>query len=235
MDSSLILKKAGKEYENFQIAFSYNSNSIEGNRLELAQVRNLYKGKMPKAKETGIHSIDLLNKVKLDNDIAEAKNHFECIDYVIDTINEPLSHGWLFRLHAILLKNTQNVSKEWYAVGGYKTVQNYVGGRITTRPEHVHLKMTSLMEEMDENNMDLESITKFHCEYEHIHPFIDGNGRTGRLLMFRQCLKNNVPLFIVEFASRLRYYKGLSEYPDNLDKMIRYFLELQDKFENMIK
>ena len=84
--------KTGKEYENFQAVFSYNSNSIEGNRLELDQVRNLYKGKMPKARETGILSIDLLNRLKLDNDIAEVKNHFECVDYVIDTINDPLSH-----------------------------------------------------------------------------------------------------------------------------------------------
>ena len=225
MDNSLILKKSGKEYENFQVVFSYNSNSIEGNRLELAQVKNLYKGKTPKVSETGIHSIDLLNRLKLDNDIAEVKNHFECVDYVIDTINEPLSHNWLFELHSILLKNTQNVTKEWYAVGKYKTVPNYVGNRVTAAPEEVSGLISELMRSVDENDMNLKDI----------HPFIDGNGRTGRLLMFRQCLKNNVPLFIVEFASRLRYYKGLSEYPDNLDKMIGYFLELQDKFENMIK
>lgn len=235
MDNSLILKKSGKEYENFQTVFSYNSNSIEGNRLELDQVRNLYKGKMPKARETGIHSVDLLNGLKLDNDIAEVKNHFECVDYVIDTINEPLSHNWLFELHSILLKNTQNVGKEWYAVGKYKTVPNYVGNRVTAAPEEVSGLISELMRSVDENDMNLKDIVDFHCRYEHIHPFIDGNGRTGRLLMFRQCLKNNVPLFIVEFASRLRYYKGLSEYPDNLDKMIGYFLELQDKLENMIK
>jgi len=158
------------------------------------------------------------------------ENHFRCLDYIIDTIDSPISHEWLFELHRLLLEGVSKGKLEWYTVGGYKTVQNYVGGRTTAKPEHVHLRMTALMDGINESNMDLESIVKFHCEYEHIHPFIDGNGRTGRLIMFRQCLKNNVKPFIVEYSSRMNYYKGLSDYPENFAKLIRYFENLQEKF-----
>ena len=222
-------KENNKKYKELQAVFSYNSNRIEGNSLELAQVKKLAEGKTLKS-EVPETAIQLVKHLKLQDDIREVENHFRCLDYVIDTIDVPLSHEWLFELHRLFLEGVSKEKLEWYTVGGYKTIQNYVGGRITAKPEHVYLKMTALMDGINESNMDLESIIKFHCEYEHIHPFIDGNGRTGRLIMFRQCLKNNVKPFIVEYSSRMNYYKGLSDYPENFAKLVRYFENLQEKF-----
>ena len=222
-----------KSNKKFQVNFAYNTNAIEGNPLQKVQVEKLWSGKKIKVKSTGFEGLDMMKQFEIDNAATEIVNHFKCVDYVIDTLNEPLTEKWLFKLHSILLKDVENSKKDWYTIGGYKTVSNMVGGRITALPKEVKGLMDALLNEYNENKMALYDIVNFHCKYEHIHPFIDGNGRTGRLIMFRQCLKNNIDLFVVEYATRMRYYKQLSNFPSEeaINEMIRYFNDLQEKFK----
>lgn len=222
--------------KDFQVNFAYNTNAIEGNPLQKAQVEKLWKKKRLQVKSTGHEGLDMLRQLELDNASAEITNHFKCVDYVVSTLSEPLTEKWLFKLHGILLKNTKDSGKDWYTIGSYKTVPNMVGGRITALPKEVKGLMDGLLNECDENRMTLHDIALFHCRYERIHPFIDGNGRTGRLVMFRQCIKNNISPFIVEYATRTRYYKSLANFPgeEAVHKMISYFNELQKKFKQTL-
>ena len=217
--------------KDFQVNFAYNTNAIEGNPLQKAQVERLWEKKKLQVKPTGHEGLDMLRQLELDNASTEITNHFKCVDYVVSTLGEPLTEKWLFMLHGILLRNTRNSGKDWYTVGGYKTVPNMVGGRITALPKEVKGLMDTLLNEYDEGRMTLHEIAAFHCRYEHIHPFIDGNGRTGRLVMFRQCIRNNISPFIVEYATRARYYKSLANFPDGeaVNQMVSYFNELQEK------
>ena len=223
--------------KDFQVNFAYNTNAIEGNPLQKAQVERLWKKKRLQVKSTGHEGLDMLRQLELDNASTEITNHFKCVNYIVSTLSEPLTEKWLFKLHGILLRDTKNSGKDWYTVGGYKTVPNMVGGRITALPKEVKGLMDGLLNECDENRMTLHDIAVFHCRYERIHPFIDGNGRTGRLVMFRQCIKNNISPFIVEYATRARYYKSLANFPgeEAVHQMISYFNELQEKFKQIVQ
>lgn len=235
------MKNDDKKIKEFQINFSYNTNKIEGSYLELAQVRNIFEGKRPQIKKSRIRKETLLNLFEImstlqymNDDITECKNHFKCVEQAIQDIEEKLSKDMIKEFHYLLMKDTYKSKQEWFVLGSWKKVPNYIAGNVTALPSEVLPLIEELLQEYNrKEKKSLEDIIEFHCEYETIHPFSDGNGRTGRLIMFRECLKNNIKPFIVEYATRDRYYKGLSEYRDNKEKGIKmlkkYFTELQKK------
>lgn len=235
------MKNDNKKLKEFQINFSYNTNKIEGSYLELAQVRNIFEGKRPQIKKSRIREETLLNLFEImstlqymNDDITECENHFKCVELAIQDIKEELSKDMVKEFHYLLMKDTYKSKQEWFVLGNWKKVPNYIAGNVTALPSEVLPLIEELLQEYNrKEKKSLEDIIKFHCEYEMIHPFSDGNGRTGRLIMFRECLKNDIKPFIVEYATRDRYYRGLSEYRKDKEKGIKmlkkYFTELQKK------
>ena len=192
----------GGIYHKLQIDFAYNSNHMEGSRLTHDQTRYIYE-----TSTVGI-SEGSENIVRV-NDIIETVNHFRCFDYVLETIAEPITETYVKELHRILKSGTVDT---YAIIGEYKQEMNMVGETETALPEEVPEKMQKLLSTYDKLVLTLYDIAAFHVEYERIHPFYDGNGRTGRLLMFKQCLSNDiVPFFIDEFH-KMYYYLGLKEW-----------------------
>lgn len=230
-----------KKLKEFQINFSYNTNKIEGSYLELSQVRNIFEGKRPPIKKSRFKKETLLNLLEtmstlqyMNDDITECKNHFKCVEQAIQDIEEKLSKDMIKEFHYLLMKDTYKSKQEWFVLGNWKKVPNYIAGNMTALPSEVLPLIEELLQEYNKKEKkSLEDIIEFHCEYETIHPFCDGNGRTGRLIMFRECIKNNIKPFVVEYATRDRYYRGLSEYREDKEKGIKrlkkYFIELQKK------
>lgn len=230
-----------KKIKEFQINFSYNTNKIEGSYLELSQVRNIFEGKRPPIKKSRFKKETLLNLLEtmstlqyMNDDITECKNHFKCVEQAIQNIEEKLSKDMIKEFHYLLMKDTYKSKQEWFVLGNWKKVPNYIAGNMTALPSEVLPLIEELLQEYNrKEKKSLEDIIEFHCEYEMIYPFSDGNGRTGRLIMFRECLKNDIKPFIVEYATRDRYYRGLSEYREDKEKGIKmlkkYFTELQKK------
>lgn len=230
-----------KKLKEFQINFSYNTNKIEGSYLELSQVRNIFEGKRPPIKKSRFKKETLLNLLEtmstlqyMNDDITECKNHFKCVEQAIQDIEEKLSKDMIKEFHYLLMKDTYKSKQEWFVLGNWKKVPNYIAGNMTALPSEVLPLIEELLQEYNKKEKKfLEDIIEFHCEYETIHPFCDGNGRTGRLIMFRECLKNNIKPFVVEYATREQYYRGLSEYREDKEKGIKmlkkYFTELQKK------
>lgn len=215
-------KLRGGIYHRVQVDLTYNSNHIEGSRLTHDQTRYIY--------ETNtIGNVD--EAVRVD-DIIETINHFRCIDFIIDKANASLSETIIKQLHYLLKSGTSDSRKDWFAVGEYKRLPNEVGGMDTTMPEEVAGEIKSLLTWYNAiENVTLEDIIEFHMRFEKIHPFQDGNGRVGRLIMFKECLKNNIVPFIIDENHKLFYYRGLKEWTRERGYLVDTCLSAQDNFK----
>lgn len=215
-------KLRGGIYHRVQIDLTYNSNHIEGSRLTHDQTRYIY--------ET--NTIGIVDEVVRVDDIIETTNHFRCIDFIIDKANASLSETIIKQLHYLLKSCTSDSRKDWFAVGEYKRLPNEVGGMDTTMPEEVAEEIKSLLTWYNSlENVTLEDIIEFHVRFEKIHPFQDGNGRVGRLIMFKECLKNNIVPFIIDENHKLFYYRGLKEWSRERGYLIDTCLSAQDNFK----
>ena len=193
----------GGIYHRVQIDLTYNSNHMEGSRLTKDQTRYIFE-----TNTLGVTAED----TNID-DIIETVNHFRCIDYVIDHATEAITEPHVKQLHLMLKNNTSDSIKPWFAVGDYKRLPNEVGGQETTQPQDVHRQMKALLNGYNTlKKAEFDDILDFHVNFERIHPFQDGNGRIGRLLMFWQCLKSGHVPFIVTEDLRLFYYRGLQQW-----------------------
>ena len=215
-------KLKGGIYHKVQIELTYNSNHIEGSRLTHDQTRYIY--------ET--NTIGLTDEVINVDDIVETANHFRCIDLIIDKANLKITKNLIKQLHFILKNGTTDSRKNWFVVGDYKKLPNGVGGRVTTSPEKVEDEVKSLIEWYNNiKNKTLNDIIEFHYRFEYIHPFQDGNGRVGRLLMFKECLKYNIVPFIIDEKLKMFYYRGLKEWKQEKGYLIDTCLAAQDQFK----
>ena len=215
-------KVNGGIYHKVQIELTYNSNHIEGSRLTHDQTRYIY--------ET--NTIGLTDEVINVDDIVETANHFRCIDLIIDKANLSITENLIKQLHFILKNGTTDSRKNWFVVGDYKKLPNEVGGRVTTSPEKVEDEVKSLIEWYNNiKNKTLNDIIEFHYRFEYIHPFQDGNGRVGRLLMFKECLKYNIVPFIIDEKLKMFYYRGLKEWEQEKGYLIDTCLAAQDQFK----
>ncbi len=194
---------SGGIYHKTQIDLTYNSNHIEGSRLTHDQTRYIF--------ET--NTIGVQDEALNVDDVIETINHFRCIDLMIDCANEVLSEKFIKELHFTLKSGTSDSRKEWFAVGNYKKMPNEVGGMETALPEEVADKMKNLLiEYRNKKEKTFDDILDFHVKFERIHPFQDGNGRVGRLIMFKECLKYNIVPFIIDESLKMYYYRGLMEW-----------------------
>ncbi|SKC54633.1 Fic/DOC family protein [Bacteroidales bacterium WCE2008] len=199
-------KISGGIYHRTQIDLTYNSNHIEGSRLTHEQTRHIYETNTIGLSE-GKH-----NTIKID-DIVETANHFRCIDYIIDHAEDKLTEAMIKEIHRILKTGTSDSQKDWFNVGDYKSLPNEVGGHSTCPPEQVHTRMKALLKAYnDKTAKTLEDIINLHSQFERIHPFQDGNGRVGRLVMFKECLAAHIVPFIITDELKLFYYRGLNEW-----------------------
>lgn len=215
-------KMPGGIYHKIQIELTYNSNHIEGSRLTHDQTRYIY--------ET--NTIGVKDSVINVDDIVETANHFRCIDYIIDMVNYPISESMIKQLHSLLKAGTSDSRKAWFAVGDYKKLENEVGGIKTTKPKDVEKEMRNLLKKYNgKKSKSFEEIIKFHYMFERIHPFQDGNGRVGRLIMFKECLKNNIVPFIIDESLKEFYYRGLKEWENERGYLLDTCLTAQDRFK----
>jgi len=215
----------GGIYHRVQIDLTYNSNHIEGSRLSKEQTRHIF--------ET--NTLDVTAESTRVDDIIETVNHFRCIDYVIDHATDMITESHIKQLHSILKGNTSDGRKEWFAVGEYKKLPNEVGGIETALPEEVHSRMKDLLDRFNGNSdVTFDDILDFHVQFERIHPFQDGNGRVGRLLMFWQCLGNNIVPFIITEELRLFYYRGLQNWGHINGYLTDTCLTAQDYFKGVL-
>lgn len=223
------MKLKGNLYHNTQIAFTYNSNHIEGSRLTEDQTRFIFETKTILAEQNTVINVD---------DIIETTNHFKLIDYIIDVAEKKLTENLIKEFHRILKTGTSDSQKEWFNVGDYKALANEAGSIKTVAPKLVEKHMKKLLEWYNSiKQVDIKDIIEFHARFEKIHPFQDGNGRIGRLIMFKECLKNNIIPFIIMDNDKLFYYRGLKEYQTNGEKgfLVDTCLKAQDQYENMIR
>ena len=222
-------QKAGKInggiYHRIQIDLTYNSNHIEGSRLTHDQTRYIF--------ETNTIGVTD-NAVNVD-DIIETTNHFKAIDYIIDETAGKLTESLIKHLHLILKSGTSDERKDWFRVGDYKKIPNEVGDSDTTLPENVHNEMKSLLKEYNAmKSPSFEDILDFHQRFEAIHPFQDGNGRVGRLIMFRECLRLGYVPFIITDDLKMFYYRGLKNWPEIKGYLIDTCLTAQDNFKLLL-
>ena len=216
----------GGIYHTTQIELTYNSNHIEGSQLTHDQTRYIY--------ET--NTIGITERAINVDDIIETINHFRCIDYIIDHTGERMTEEMVKHLHLILKTGTSGSFKEWFAVGEYKRLPNEVGGQKTCPPEEVHKRMKVLLNEYNsKKKISLEDILDFHVRFERIHPFQDGNGRVGRLLLFKECLANNIVPFIITDELKMFYYRGLREWGHLNGYLTDTCLTAQDHYKNTLK
>lgn len=215
-------KYAGGIYHKTQIDLTYNSNHIEGSRLTHDQTRYIF--------ETNTISVE--NEVLNVDDVIETSNHFRCIDLIIDHAVSTLSEHFIKKLHHILKTGTSDSREDWFAVGEYKRLPNEVGGMQTSLPEEVADRMKALLSDYNAvPKKTLDDILDFHVRFERIHPFQDGNGRVGRLIMFKECLKYNIVPFIIEENLKLFYYRGLKEWYNEKGYLTDTCLTAQDKYK----
>lgn len=216
----------GGIYHKIQIDLTYNSNHIEGSRLTHDQTRYIFETNTIGITEVGIRV----------DDIIETTNHFRCIDEIIENANSKLSEKFIKHLHFILKSGNTDSKKDWFAVGDYKRLPNEVGGIETTLPEDVSNEMNQLLERYNsKNKVSVEDIIDFHVRFERIHPFQDGNGRVGRLIMFKECLKHGIVPFIIEDEFKMFYYRGLREWNRDRAFLVDTCLSEQDTFKRFLK
>ena len=218
-------KLKGGIYHKTQIDLTYNSNHIEGSRLTHDQTRYIF--------ETNTIGIEG-ESVRVD-DIIETTNHFRCIDLIIDRADERLTESLIKELHLILKSGTSDSRKDWFTVGDYKRLPNEVGGNETTAPEDVHREIKALFKEYNaKKRKSFEDILDLHQRFESIHPFQDGNGRVGRLVMFKECLANGYVPFIITEELKIFYYRGLREWPRIKEYLRDTCLTAQDNYKAVL-
>lgn len=218
-------KISGGLYHETQVRLTYNSNRIEGSRLSEDQTRLIF--------ET--NTIGSADGVLVD-DIIETANHFRAIDFCLDLAEDVLTEEIIKRLHEILKTGTRDSQLSWFNVGEYKLRPNVVGGEETTPPSRVAAKMKKLLSDYNQKErIDLRDIIEFHCEFEKIHPFQDGNGRVGRLIAFKECLRFNIVPFIIEDSKKMFYYRGLKEWRTEPGFLIETCLDGQDTFKALMR
>ena len=219
----------GNLYHNTQIIFSYNTNHIEGSKLTEDQTRYIYETNTILFEEETVVSVD---------DILETANHFKLVDYMLDVANEPLTEEMMKTFHKILKEGTMDSRKEWFNVGDYKKLANEAGTMQTSTPKRTPKDMQKLIEWHNSlSEITIKEIIEFHARFEKIHPFQDGNGRVGRMIAFKECLKNNLIPVIILDKDKLFYYRGLKEYQNKTEKgyLIDTCLNAQEQYINMIK
>ena len=217
---------SGGIYHKVQIDLTYNSNHIEGSKLTHDETRYIF--------ET--NTIGLSKKAVNVDDIIETSNHFRCIDYMIDNAHLALSEKYIKELNFLLKSATSDSRLDWFKVGEYKKLANEVGGIDTTAPQAVAKEMKALLDSYNsKKEKSLEDILSFHVAFERIHPFQDGNGRVGRLIMFGECLKHNIVPFIIDEEHKLFYYRGLKEWDKEQGFLTDTCLSAQDKFKLILK
>ena len=219
----------GNLYHNTQIKFAYNTNHIEGSKLTEDQTRYIYETNTILFEGETIASID---------DILETANHFKLVDYMLDIADKNLTEEIIKKFHKILKEGTMDSRKEWFNVGEYKKLANEAGAMQTSSPKQTPKDMQKLMEWYNSlAEVTIKDIIEFHARFEKIHPFQDGNGRVGRIIAFKECLKNNIIPFIILDKDKLFYYRGLKEYQNKTEKgyLIDTCLNAQDQYINMIK
>ena len=218
-------KLNGGIYHRTQIDLTYNSNHIEGSKLTHEQTRYIF--------ET--NTIGITDESVNVDDIVETTNHFRCIDYIIDHASDKLTESMIKELHRTLKSGTSDSRKSWFNVGEYKRLPNEVGGIETTQPEEVHNQAKELLKSYNAiKNKTLEDIIDFHCKFERIHPFQDGNGRVGRLIMFKECLANNIVPFIITDELKLFYYRCLSNWGKTNEYLRDTCLTAQDQYKALL-
>ena len=219
------IKLKGSLYHLIQINFSYNSNHIEGSQLTEEQTQYIYETNSFISNKEKVISID---------DINETINHFKCFDYILENIYI-LDENLIKTLHKILKNNTSDSQKEWCKVGDYKLKANFIGNIKTTSPSNVSKEMKKLLDEYNsKSKITFDDIVDFHYKFEAIHPFQDGNGRVGRLIMFKECLRNDVVPFIIDEERKLFYYRGLKNYEKDKTYLIETCLSTQDKYIKLL-
>lgn len=215
---------SGGLYHELQVRMTYNSNHIEGSKLTEDQTRLIF--------ET--NTIDAGDGVPVD-DILETVHHFRAIDYVIDVAEEELTEEIVKRLHYILKHDTKDSTLSWFAVGDYKRRANMVGGRETAKPKDVPVRMKSLLTDYNARKaVTVNDVIALHAEFEYIHPFQDGNGRVGRLIVLKECLRHNIIPFIIEGSKKHFYYRGLSEWGNEKGWLTDTCLDGQDTFIRLL-
>ena len=218
------IQLSGGLYHELQVRMTYNSNHMEGSKLSEDQTRLIF--------ET--NTINMGDGIPVD-DILETVHHFRAIDYCIDIAEEKLTEEIIKKLHFMIKHDTKDAALPWFAVGDYKKRANVVGGRETSKPSEVARDMRTLLERYNtRDNVTIEDIIEFHAEFEYIHPFQDGNGRVGRLIALKECLKNNIIPFIIEDSKKSFYYRGLSEWRREKGWLLDTCLDGQDTFVKLL-
>ncbi len=223
------MKLKGNLYHNTQIIFAYNTNHIEGSKLTEDQTRYIFETNTILFEGETIASVD---------DILETANHFKLVDYMLDKAEENLTEDMIKEFHRLLKEGTADSRKEWFKVGDYKQVVNEAGSTKTTLPKYVQRDMTKLMDWYNSlSKITIKEIIEFHARFEKIHPFQDGNGRVGRIIIFKECLKNNIIPFIILDKDKLFYYRGLKEYQNGGEKgyLIDTCLNAQDQYMKLVE
>jgi Fic family protein len=219
-------KRKGGLYHKTQVNLAFNSNRIEGSKLTEEQTRYIFETRTIGFKDQEAVPVD---------DIIETSNHFVAFDFSLDTIDRPLSNTLIKDIHSILKTSTSDASKDWFKVGEWKKLPNEVGGTKTTLPHNVENDMSKLnnwYHSIDE--IAFENIVEYHYHFEKIHPFQDGNGRVGRLIMFRECLKHNVIPFIIDDNHKQYYYRGLREFAQVRGYLMDICLSAQDTYTEWV-
>ncbi len=225
LQEEMRVKRTGGIYHKIQIDLTYNSNHMEGSRLTHDQTRYIYETNTIGAADQSVNV----------DDIMETVNHFRCVDLVISNAKAALTERMIKELHAVLKTGTSDSRKDWFAVGDYKKRPNEVGGQETALPEEVAEEMRDLLREYDgKKTKTLADLIDFHVRFERIHPFQDGNGRVGRLILFKECLKYGIVPFIVEEDLKLLYYRGLKEWGHENGYLTDTLLTAQDRFKRYL-
>ena len=220
------IKLKGGIYHRTQIDLTYNSNHIEGSRLTKEQTRYIF--------ET--NTLGITTESTRIDDILETVNHFRCVDYVIDHATDKITEAHIKQLHLLLKTNTSDSQKSWFAVGDYKRLANAVGEEETAQPKEVHRQMKSLLAEYNaKKQIKFDDLLDFHVRFERVHPFQDGNGRVGRLLLFWQCLQTNIVPFIITEDLRLFYYRGIQNWGKINGYLRDTCLTAQDNFKALLE
>jgi Fic family protein len=220
-------KRNGGLYHKTQINLAYNSNKIEGSKLTEEQTRYIFETRTIGFKDEEAVPVD---------DIIETSNHFAAFDYLIDTIDAPLSNDIIKAFHCILKTSTSDAAKSWFRVGDWKQMPNEVGGNRTTLPQDVEVEISKLGNWYSSiGAISFENIVEYHYRFEKIHPFQDGNGRVGRLIMFRECLKNDIVPFIIDDNHKQFYYRGLKDFAAVRGYLMDTCLSAQDTYTEWVQ
>lgn len=221
-------KEAGMKggiYHRTQIDLTYNSNHMEGSRLSKEQTRYIF--------ET--NTIGVTEEAVNVDDVIETTNHFRCFDYIIEHATEPLTEGIIKLLHQMLKTNTSDANRDWFNVGDYKRLPNEVGGVATTAPQQVSDAIAALLSVYNaKKSITFNDLLEFHFRFERIHPFQDGNGRIGRLIMFKECLRHSIVPFIITDELKMYYYRGLSEWRSTPGYFTDTCLTAQDYYKRLL-